>query len=184
MQDDEAAKLKTQVEYANSVAARAEEQLEQVGRWEREKRRASSQILSSKRQTNPPCPPITRDSELEQLEQEMNLLVNQVPNLLDDRVPDGEDETVNQVVAEWGAEKRKIGGGFMWHDDIATKLGGYDPATAVSCACGGGWFACACGRCVMARVDSWGGRHRHSMCLMKQWQYYHRPRSRARASAC
>ena len=73
----------------------------------------------------------------------MNLLVNQVPNLLDDRVPDGEDETANQVATEWGAEKRKVGEGFMWHDDIATKLGGYDPATAVSPA--GpvhGWMGC------------------------------------------
>lgn len=61
----------------------------------------------------------------------MALLVNQVPNLLDDRVPDGSDEGANHVVVEWGAEKRKVGEGFLWHDDIAAKLGGYDPAAAV-----------------------------------------------------
>jgi seryl-tRNA synthetase len=72
----------------------------------------------------------------------MTLLVNQVPNLLDDRVPEGEDEEDNQVVAEWGAEQRKLGEGFLWHDDIATKLGGYDPATAVSLWEGGRGSVC------------------------------------------
>ena len=91
--DEEATKLKSQVEYANNIAAGAEEKL-----------------LS--------------------LEQEMDLLVNQVPNLLDDRVPDGEDEAANVVVHEWGTDKRKLGEGFLWHDDIAAKIGGYDPTAA------------------------------------------------------
>lgn len=69
----------------------------------------------------------------------MTLLVNQVPNLLDDRVPDGSDEGANHVVVEWGAEKRKVGEGFLWHDDIAAKLGGYDPAAAVSYGWLVGW---------------------------------------------
>jgi len=92
-QDAEAAKLKTQVEYANSVASTAEEQLHQ-------------------------------------LEREMDSLMLQMPNLLDDRVPDGDDELNNEVVLEWGVERRKVGERYLWHDDIAAKLGGYDPAAA------------------------------------------------------
>lgn len=91
--NEEATKLKSQVEYASSVAATAEEQLLD-------------------------------------LEQEMELLMYQIPNLLDDRVPEGKDEEANVVVTEWGTDKRKIGEGFLWHDDIASKVGGYDPSAA------------------------------------------------------
>lgn len=34
--------------------------------------------------------------------------------------------------SEWGTELRRIGEGFMWHDDIAQNLGGYEPVAAVS----------------------------------------------------
>ena len=131
-QDEEATKLKTQVEYANSVAARAEEQLEQVCVLHDP---GSSGVSQSVIRHPPTLAPETCQTPTEQLEQEMNMLVNQVPNLLDDRVPDGADESANVVVTEWGAERRKVGEGFLWHDDIATKLGGYDPATAVRFCC-------------------------------------------------
>ncbi|MBI2055417.1 MAG: serine--tRNA ligase, partial [Candidatus Sungbacteria bacterium] len=44
------------------------------------------------------------DSELElkALEEEFNQLINQIPNLPDDDVPVGRDESANQVVRRWG----------------------------------------------------------------------------------
>jgi len=55
-------------------------------------------------------------------------------NVLDDRVPEGKDEGANVVVAEWGAEKRKMGEGFLWHDDdIASKEVGTIPPPPPSC---------------------------------------------------
>ena len=42
------------------------------------------------------------------------------------RVPEGTDEAANKIVISWGEEKRKMGEGFLWHDEIATKLGGLD----------------------------------------------------------
>ena len=34
------------------------------------------------------------------------------------------------MVASWGEEKRKLGEGFLWHDEIAVKLGGLDVEAA------------------------------------------------------
>jgi seryl-tRNA synthetase len=48
-----------------------------------------------------------------------------------DRVPDGEDDSSNQVISEWGNEYKLIGNNYLWHDDIAKKLGGIDHDAAV-----------------------------------------------------
>lgn len=55
-----------------------------------------------------------------------------LPNLLDDRVPAGKGEEDNQVVLEWGTDRRKMASSngenineFAWHDDIAASFGGY-----------------------------------------------------------
>jgi seryl-tRNA synthetase len=61
-----------------------------------------------------------------------------IPNLLDDVVPDGVDETQNQIVSEWGditalPTKLEWPDDFepKWHDDIAAGLKGYHADAAV-----------------------------------------------------
>jgi seryl-tRNA synthetase len=66
------------------------------------------------------------DVELEVIDAKINKLFSVLPNLLDDSVPEGSDEASNAIVLTWGEEKRKMGEGFQWHDEIATKLGGLD----------------------------------------------------------
>jgi seryl-tRNA synthetase len=66
------------------------------------------------------------DIELDVIDAKINKLFSVLPNLLDDSVPEGSDEASNTIVLTWGDEKRKMGEGFQWHDEIATKLGGLD----------------------------------------------------------
>jgi seryl-tRNA synthetase len=51
-----------------------------------------------------------------------------IPNLLDDRVPEGDSDADNPIVFSWGADLRKIGaeGTFLWHDEIARSINGLD----------------------------------------------------------
>jgi seryl-tRNA synthetase len=42
------------------------------------------------------------------------------------RVPEGNNDSDNVVVHSWENRPRKIGDGFLWHDEIARRLGGYD----------------------------------------------------------
>lgn len=44
-----------------------------------------------------------------QVASEVNTLLMRLPNLLDSRVPDGDGEEDNQIVAEWGQEYVKSG---------------------------------------------------------------------------
>ena len=39
-------------------------------------------------------------------------------------MPEGSDDTDNKVVSSWMEDTRKIGDSYLWHDDIAQKLGG------------------------------------------------------------
>lgn len=50
------------------------------------------------------------------------------------RVPEGDSDADNPVVRTWGDDKRKIGEGFKWHDDIAVAIGGtnMDAAARIS----------------------------------------------------
>jgi seryl-tRNA synthetase len=41
-------------------------------------------------------------------------------------VPDGDDEKDNVVVHTWGEDLRKMGNGYMWHDDLAKAVNGLD----------------------------------------------------------
>lgn len=63
------------------------------------------------------------DAELEEVEAEQNSLFSELPNLLDSRVPNGSDETENELVSEW-AEGLTLMDGGLWHDELATTLGG------------------------------------------------------------
>jgi len=60
------------------------------------------------------------------IDAEIDKLFSVIPNLLDDRVPDGSSDEDNPVVKVWGEEKRKMGSNFLWHDEIATKMKGID----------------------------------------------------------
>lgn len=60
------------------------------------------------------------------VELERAALLDALPNLLDPRVPDGADDTDNELVSQWqpAAGVRPETGD--WHDEIATRLGGLD----------------------------------------------------------
>ena len=69
-------------------------------------------------------------------EAECDALFATLPNLLDDRVPDGDDDAANLVVDEWKTDARMLGdeGAYMWHDEIAASLDGWDPDGASAVA--------------------------------------------------
>ena len=78
------------------------------------------------------------DAQLTELETQQNSLLASIPNLLDDQVPDGDDDTQNQVVSEWGSITdlpQELGWTQdfepKWHDDVALGLGGYQAEAAV-----------------------------------------------------
>lgn len=70
------------------------------------------------------------EAELETIETQQNLLLANIPNLLDDIVPEGSDDTDNQVVFTWGTPG-VYDFDCQWHDDVATGLGGYLAEAAV-----------------------------------------------------
>jgi seryl-tRNA synthetase len=83
------------------------------------------------------------EAKLTELEQDANAILASLPNILDDLVPDGNDDKDNQHVEAWGdlqALPTLLGwnkdGNFhpKWHDDVATNLGGWhsDKAVAIS----------------------------------------------------
>mmetsp|Transcript_18121 Transcript_18121/g.26441 ORF Transcript_18121/g.26441 Transcript_18121/m.26441 type:complete len:407 (+) Transcript_18121:39-1259(+) len=81
------------------------------------------------------------EEKLSQLEEQVKDLLAGIPNLLDDNVPDGEDDTDNEEVEKWGdveALPTKLGwpvdGSFepKWHDDVATALNGWQAEKAVA----------------------------------------------------
>lgn len=46
------------------------------------------------------------------------------------RVPDGHDDTDNKVIKTWGEDKRKLGEGYLWHDELAKQAHGLDAEAA------------------------------------------------------
>mmetsp|Transcript_37031 Transcript_37031/g.42242 ORF Transcript_37031/g.42242 Transcript_37031/m.42242 type:complete len:556 (+) Transcript_37031:136-1803(+) len=78
------------------------------------------------------------EAKLSELESEQNTMIAGIPNLLDDRVPDGEDESQNDVVSTWGSpddlpRELEWDDSFVpkWHDDVALNVGGYLAEEAV-----------------------------------------------------
>lgn len=78
------------------------------------------------------------EAELSELEGKQNLLLAAIPNLLDDRVPDGVDDTENAIVTTWGSpddlkNELEWPDDFTpkWHDDVALGVGGYQAEAAV-----------------------------------------------------
>ena len=79
------------------------------------------------------------ETTLNEIESNMNALLASIPNLLDDIVPDGDNDSSNQCVSEWGDVNdlpKQLGWTTdfepLWHDDIATNLGGWNSEAAVS----------------------------------------------------
>jgi len=79
------------------------------------------------------------EERLAQIESKMNALLASLPNLLDDVVPDGDDDSQNQRVSQWGdvdALPARLGWtpAFqpLWHDDVAANLGGWNSESAVA----------------------------------------------------
>ncbi len=79
------------------------------------------------------------ETTLDEIESKMNALLASLPNLLDDIVPDGDNDSANQCVSEWGDVNdlpKQLGWTTdfepLWHDDIATNLGGWNSEAAVS----------------------------------------------------
>lgn len=78
------------------------------------------------------------DEKLESIQTVMDDLLAGIPNLLDDKVPDGTDESQNEVVSEWGdidalPKKLEWTDDFepKWHDDVAMGVNGYQSEAAV-----------------------------------------------------
>lgn len=78
------------------------------------------------------------EEELESLQTTIDQCMAGIPNLLDDRVPDGEDDSVNEEVAKWGdieALPKELGWTEdfkpLWHDEVAQQIGGYQAEAAV-----------------------------------------------------
>ncbi|KAL3938204.1 MAG: hypothetical protein SGARI_001836, partial [Bacillariaceae sp.] len=78
------------------------------------------------------------EEELATIQSTMDELLAGIPNLLDDQVPDGDDETQNEEVARWGdiealPQKLDWTDDFepKWHDDVAAGLNGYQSEAAV-----------------------------------------------------
>lgn len=78
------------------------------------------------------------EAVLQDIQTEIDSLLAKIPNLLDDVVPNGKDETENEVVSSWGDLKAlpsRLGwiDSFqpLWHDDVALRLNGYLAQAAV-----------------------------------------------------
>jgi len=69
------------------------------------------------------------DERCAAIEAERSSLFNTLPNLLDPRVPDGDDEDANEQVGEWGCEG-ELPSDRQWHDEVATALGCLDTEAA------------------------------------------------------
>jgi len=65
------------------------------------------------------------DVKVEEVEAQRAALFDTLPNLLDPRVPEGDDEESNVEESKWGCDG-ELPMGRLWHDDAATSLGGLD----------------------------------------------------------
>jgi len=79
------------------------------------------------------------EAKLDDIQATVESLLAGLPNLLDDRVPDGADDSENEVVSTWGdAKDLPAALGWAddfepkWHDDVATALGGWNSENAVA----------------------------------------------------
>eukprot|EP00566_Odontella_aurita_P001616 CAMPEP_0113541928 /NCGR_PEP_ID=MMETSP0015_2-20120614/9317_1 /TAXON_ID=2838 /ORGANISM="Odontella" /LENGTH=556 /DNA_ID=CAMNT_0000441915 /DNA_START=227 /DNA_END=1897 /DNA_ORIENTATION=- /assembly_acc=CAM_ASM_000160 len=79
------------------------------------------------------------EEKLAEIEETVGGLLASIPNLLDDRVPDGNDDGENEEVDRWGDPSdlpRELGWPddfeAKWHDDVASGLDGWKAENAVA----------------------------------------------------
>lgn len=70
------------------------------------------------------------DEKLAVIDSNIDSILSLIPNLLDDRVPDGNSDEDNPIVSIWGEEKRYLGEEYLWHDEVAKSLNGLDVEAA------------------------------------------------------
>eukprot|EP00638_Chattonella_subsalsa_P003413 CAMPEP_0117757856 /NCGR_PEP_ID=MMETSP0947-20121206/15003_1 /TAXON_ID=44440 /ORGANISM="Chattonella subsalsa, Strain CCMP2191" /LENGTH=453 /DNA_ID=CAMNT_0005577875 /DNA_START=213 /DNA_END=1574 /DNA_ORIENTATION=- len=70
------------------------------------------------------------EEKLSKIEEELTGLFARLPNLLDAQTPDGDDDTQNELISEFNTGSLKKGEEYLWHDEIAAKLGGFMPEAA------------------------------------------------------
>ena len=64
------------------------------------------------------------DDRLQRLDDERTALFNTLPNLLDPRTEDGDDEESNTEISSWQCDE--LHSERTWHDEFGTRLGGID----------------------------------------------------------
>ena len=118
------------------------EQSAKIGMLMRDPEKDESLIEEAKRLSNQAAEEASvAEEKLAALEDEVSILLAGIPNLLDDAVPDGNNDDDNEEVERWGdiaALPKKLGwpedGSFdpLWHDDVAIKLNGWKAENAVA----------------------------------------------------
>lgn len=129
------------IQQRDAALNQRKEQSAIVGKCMREKRDENDKELLEAKEASvqAAAKAETAEQELSSLQEQMDSLIAGVPNLLDDRVPDGDDEKQNELVYEWGdasslpTNKAAWNDDFtpLWHDDVATNLAGYKQDAAV-----------------------------------------------------
>jgi len=111
-----------------------------VGKLMRDKDNADPAEIEEAKETSSKAAEAAAEAEekLSALETTVNDLLGSIPNLLDDLVPDGTDESENEEVYVWGDVKDlpnelEWPDEFepKWHDDVASALSGYQAEAAV-----------------------------------------------------
>jgi len=113
----------------NELKRRRNALSQQIGKLMQQGGGSSGEVAALKEQvSSASADAASLDDSLSAIDAEIHTVLSRLPNLLDDAVPDGEDETHNVEVGAWGAEQRKLGaeGSFRWHDEVAASLGGLD----------------------------------------------------------
>ena len=93
-----------------------------------------------------------------------------IPNLIDDNVPEGDDDTQNEEVSKWGdinalPKKLDWDDDFdpKWHDDVALGLDGYKSEEAVKMS--GARFVSLSGP--VARLERAPDKHSITICVQE-----------------
>ena len=111
-----------------------------VGKLMREKENDNEDAVAEAKETSNKAAEAAAEAEekLNALETTVNDLLGSIPNLLDDLVPDGNDESDNEEIYKWGEIEnlpKELGWPESfepkWHDDVAMGLNGYQAEAAV-----------------------------------------------------
>ena len=111
-----------------------------VGKLMRDKTKANPDDIEKQKSLSAEAAEGAQKAEdaLAEIQSTMDSLLAGIPNLLDDKVPDGDDDKQNEEVFRWGdlaalPKTLEWTDDFkpQWHDDVATGLNGYQVEAAV-----------------------------------------------------